>query len=144
MEAETMGRVAVAARIANWEDVKRSEDGAIGPEAVQQVEVSDASVDTGATYLALPKRFIEQLGLRPTRTKAAKTPLGLVTAQIYEPVKLTVEGRDCQPEVSAIDDSCPVLIGQIPLESLDFVVDPKGRRLIGNSDHGGEQMFDQF
>jgi hypothetical protein len=37
---------------------------------------------------------------------------------------------------------CPVLIGQLPLESLDFVVDPIGRRLIGNPDHGGEHMMD--
>jgi len=36
------------------------------------------------------------------------------------------------------------LIGVIPLEILDFVVDPKRQRLIGNPEHGGEQMFDMF
>jgi hypothetical protein len=36
------------------------------------------------------------------------------------------------------------LIGQTPLELLDFVVDPIGQRLIGNPDHGGEQMIDVF
>jgi hypothetical protein len=35
-----------------------------------------------------------------------------------------------------------VLIGQISLEGLDFVVDPVGQRLLGNPDHGGEQMVD--
>ena len=39
---------------------------------------------------------------------------------------------------------CPVLIGQVPLELLDFVVDPKGRRLIGNPEHGGEQMIEMY
>jgi hypothetical protein len=45
-------------------------------------------------------------------------------------------------DVSEIPNSCPALIGQIPLELLDFVVDPKGQRLIGNPDHGGEEMID--
>ena len=33
---------------------------------------------------------------------------------------------------------------QIPLEGLDFVVDPTCQRLIGNPDHGGKQMIDMF
>ena len=41
-------------------------------------------------------------------------------------------------------DTCPVIIGYVPLELLDFVVDPKGQRLIGNPEHGGEFMFDMY
>ena len=59
-------------------------------------------------------------------------------------VQLTVQGRDCRVDAAEIPDSCPVLIGQVPLELLDFVVDPVGRRLIGNPEHGGEHMFDLF
>ena len=40
------------------------------------------------------------------------------------------------------DDRCPVLIGQVPLELLDFLVDPVGQRLIGNPAHGGEHMIE--
>ncbi len=54
------------------------------------------------------------------------------------------DGRECVAEVGELPDECPVLIGQVPLELLDFVVDASGRRLIGNPDHGGEQMFDLF
>ena len=55
-----------------------------------------------------------------------------------------MQNRDCIVEVAEIPDECPVLIGQIPLELLDFVVDPIGGKLIGNPDHGGEQMIDMF
>ena len=48
-------------------------------------------------------------------------------------------GRDCITEVCEVPDECPVLIGQTPLELLDFVVDPVGQRLIGNPDHGGSR-----
>jgi len=47
-------------------------------------------------------------------------------------------------EVSEVDDHCPVLIGQLPQEALDFIIDPKDQRLIGNPDHGGEHMIDLF
>lgn len=139
-----MGRVTVAVEIANWDDIKAAEDGTLGDQPVRRIQVAEALVDTGATYLALPRRFIRDLGLRPTRQRRAKTPTGVVPSQIYEPVQLTVEGRECWPEVSEIDDACPVLVGQIPLESLDLLVDPQGRRLIGNPEHGGEHMFELY
>jgi hypothetical protein len=54
------------------------------------------------------------------------------------------KGRDCELRVAEVADSCPVLIGYIPLELLDFVVDIKNQRLIGNPDHGGEFMIDMY
>jgi hypothetical protein len=47
-------------------------------------------------------------------------------------------------DVAEIPDDCPVLIGQIPLEGLDFVIDPVAQRLIGNPEHGGEHMADLY
>ena len=76
--------------------------------------------------------------------KWAKTTAGVVSFGIYGPVELTVQGRECMSEVAEFPDQCPVLIGQIPLELLDFVVDTIGQRLIGNPDHGGEQMIEMI
>lgn len=39
-------------------------------------------------------------------------------------------------------DAVPALIGQIPLEMMDFVVDLQTRCLIGNPAHGGEQVLE--
>jgi hypothetical protein len=41
--------------------------------------------------------------------------------------KLPIQERDCVIEVAEIPDDCPPLIGQVPLEMLDFVVNPAGR-----------------
>ena len=43
-----------------------------------------------------------------------------------------------------VPNEVPVLIGQIPLEMLDLVVDPQGRRLIGNPEHNGEHILELF
>jgi len=45
-------------------------------------------------------------------------------------------------DVIEVPDSVPVLIGQLPLEHLDFVVDPRSRTLIGNPAHGGEHVYE--
>jgi len=144
MEILTMGKVIVAARIENLRDVLLSREGALADDQIRAVEVSDALVDTGATYLSVPRKLIEQLGLTRFRTRTARTTAGPVEFGMYGAVQLTVEGRDSLVEVAEVPDDCPVLIGQIPLESLDFVVDPKGQKLAGNPDHGGERMFDLF
>jgi predicted aspartyl protease len=143
MEPTTMGKVIVPAKIENLADRMAADqgDGAI---AVRTVEVPDALIDTGATMLSMPSRLINALGLKRRRTRRARTAAGIRDFGVYDAVLLTVQGRDCILEVSEVPDDCPVLIGQVPLEMLDWVVDPGRQRLIGNPDHGGEQMFDLF
>jgi predicted aspartyl protease len=144
MEIATMGKVVVAARMENLQDVYQVAEGALRVGQTRSVEVSDALVDTGATLLSIPRRLIEQLGLKRTRTRTARTAAGVVEFGIFQAVRLTVQGRECIVEAAEIPDECPVLIGQVPLELLDFVVDTAGQRLVGNPDHGGKQMIDMF
>lgn len=139
-----MGRVIVSARIENLADLYDAQKGRLPPEKVRAIEVHNALVDTGATMLSMPQRLIDQLGLRKRRTRTARTSAGVATFAVHEAVQLTVQGRDCLADVAAVPDDCPVLIGQVPLELLDFVVDPAGQKLIGNPEHGGEQMMDMF
>ena len=58
---------------------------------------------------------------------------------MYRAVRLTIQGRECISDVGEIPDEFSVMIGQVPLELMDWVVDPKGQRLIGNPEHGGIQ-----
>ncbi|HEX8203954.1 MAG TPA: aspartyl protease family protein [Isosphaeraceae bacterium] len=139
-----MGKVIVATTIENLDDLFEVNKGIRQPDQVRRIDVTDALVDTGATFLSMPRRQIQQLGLQRFRTRRARTSGGIVDFDIYGAVRLTVQGRDCIAEVAEVPDSCPVLIGQLPLEALDFVVDPVGQRLCGNPDHGGEHMMDLF
>jgi len=142
MEIECMGKVTVSARIEDLGDVYDAEKGRLQREQVRFVVVGNALVDTGATMLSLPRQLIQQLGLKRHRTRTARTTAGVISFGVFEAVRLTVQDRDCVVEVWEIPDDCPPLIGQIPLEALDFVVDPNNQRLIGNPDHGGQQMID--
>jgi predicted aspartyl protease len=144
MGTDAMGKVFVTAKIENLFDLVERERGALPAERVRSIEVTNALVDTGAESLMLPKRMIEQLGLFHFRTRNARGIGGVVPLRLYSVARLTIQGRDCTVDVGEIADELPVLIGQIPLELLDFVVDMKGQRLIGNPAHGGEHIIDVF
>jgi clan AA aspartic protease len=121
-----------------------SEKGLIRLEEARKIEVPDALVDTGATLLTMPTRLIQQLGLEKTGSKRVNRSQGTTEAGIYQAVRLTIQGRSCTMDVLEAPDSTPVLIGQIPLEHLDFVIDPRGQKLIGNPAHGGEHMYEMY
>jgi predicted aspartyl protease len=144
METATMGRVTTQARIENLEDLWDARRGQKPDADVRRISLADALVDTGATYLSLPTRYIRQLGLVKRGEKPVNTSAGRRKANIYDAVRLTIQGRDCTVDVAEVPDTVPPLIGQIPLEALDFVVDPVGQRLIGNPEHGGEHVIEMY
>jgi predicted aspartyl protease len=144
MGIDIMGKVLVTARVENLEEIFNTQKGLLAPEQVRTVEVNDALVDTDATILSMPKRLIDQLGLRLVRTRPARTTAGTMTVRVFGTARLTIQGRDCPIDVAEVPDDCPVLIGQIPLELLDFVVDPAGQRLIGNPAHGGDHILELY
>ncbi len=139
-----MGRVLTEATIENLEDLMLADRGLLPRDQVRRVQVSDALVDTGATLLAVPTRLIQQLGLQKRYVRKVTSTTGIGEAAVYGTVRLTIGGRECPADVMEVPDSVPVLIGQIPLEYLDFVVDPRGQGLIGNPAHGGEHMFELY
>jgi predicted aspartyl protease len=144
MGSATMGKTLVRAKIENLEDLYLVKQGKLKPKKVRSIEVIDALVDSGATTLSLPTRLLDQLGLEPVGRGRMRTAGGVRNMPIYEAARLTVQGRYCITDVHGLPDDCPVLIGQVPLELMDFVIDPKGQKLIGNPEHGGRWMLDLF
>lgn len=144
MGIDPMGKVPIPARIENLGDLFGASKGRITEAEVRRVEVDDALVDTGAFGLLMPIRVVDQLGLDPVRTRISGTISGESPITTYRAVRLTIRGRDCITDVSGIADHLPVIVGQLPLEAMDWAVDVKGWRIIGNPDHGGEEMVDVF
>jgi predicted aspartyl protease len=144
MESQTMGRVVVKAVIENVEDLLNVSNGTLAPEKVRRIEMPDALVDTGASTLSLPKQLIDQLGLRSFGTRRARTSAAPAVFNKYGVVRLTILDRDWTGDVIELPDDFPVLIGPLPLEALDLVVDMGNHRVIGNPAHGGEYIIDMF
>lgn len=133
-----MGRVLTAFKAENLEDLFALKRGLIRPKEVRSVHVKEALVDTGATILSLPTRMIKELGLDLKYNRLSETPVGLGKVKVYSPVRLSVADRECVVDVAEVTNRTPALVGQIPLELMDFVVDPRHRKIIPNPAHGGE------
>jgi len=139
-----MGRVTTEAVIENSGDLFEVSIGKLTADKVRRVVVSDALVDTGAYTLSLPTSMIKELGLYKVATRRVRTAAGTREVNRYSAVKLGIQERDVTVDVMEVPDDCPVLIGQIPLEFMDFVVDPKNQKLIGNPAHGGDWVIEMF
>jgi predicted aspartyl protease len=140
-----MGRVTTTATIENMKDLWEVECGMRVADQARRIALQDALVDTGATILSLPTALIRQLGLRKLSSKRVTSSHGGTTeAALYEAVRLTIQDRTCTIDVLEVPDNVPTLIGQVPLELLDFVVDLRGGKLVGNPAHGGEHVFEMY
>jgi predicted aspartyl protease len=137
-----MGKVIVKIKLTNLKDTFLKEAGVrkARPRAVE----AEALVDTGATRLYLKPSVIKKLGLVRTDTVRSQTTNGEAIRYKYEPVELELMGRRENFDVIEVPENVPNLLGQVPLEVLDFVVDSKSQRLIPNPAHGGEQMTEEY
>jgi len=136
-----VGRVIVDVTVANAYDVERCARGEIRSEEVRRITVQ-ALVDTGASLLCLPQSLVERLGLVFQRHKETRTAISTHRLGIYATAHVQVQGRDCNTEVMAIAEDRVPLLGQIPLEMMDWWVDPVNQKLVGNPEHGGEWMLE--
>ncbi|MGA2660437.1 MAG: retroviral-like aspartic protease family protein [Verrucomicrobiota bacterium] len=105
---------------------------------------TEALVDTGATRLYLQSSLINALGLHKEGDVKSKTTNGVRRRAVFEPVRLELMGRNGVFQVVEIDDDVPNLLGEIPLKYLDFVVDPRARKLIPNPEHRDKQMSEEY
>ncbi len=137
-----MGKVVVKVRLTNQGDlvVVHRKLSKAKPRTVE----AEALVDTGATRLYLQSSIVKALGLRKESEVQSKTTNGVRRRGVFEPVRLELMGRNGAFQVVEVDDDVPNLLGQIPLEYLDFVVDSRGQKLIPNPEHGDKQMSEEY
>ena len=134
-----VGRVTVDVVITNVDDLRGLERGDLPADQVRRLTVS-ALVDTGATFFCMPESLVRELGLPFNRLRESKTVSGALTLSIHGGARIEVQDRACDVEVMSLPEGRQALLGQIPLETLDFWVDLTNERLVGNPEHGGEWM----
>jgi clan AA aspartic protease len=138
-----MGRTFEKVKVRNYGDIAMVARGLLKEEAIREAEI-EAIVDTGATYLCLPPKIIEELGLLYSRSVSVTTANGEVKRRIFQGAEITIKNRSTQMEVMESDETTPPLIGFLVLEALDFVVDPKTQKIIPNPEHGGKWVVECY
>jgi hypothetical protein len=138
-----MGKVITMIKVANWDDLALLAAGA-RKEKPRALE-TNAIVDTGAVKLYLKSSIIQELGLRPIGEVKSRTMSNRTESRtVFSPVALEIMGRTGRFDVVEIPDALPNIIGQIPLEDLDWVVDCRNQKLIPNPEHKNGELADEF
>ena len=138
-----MGKVIAQIKVANWFDLESLAAGT-RTDKPRSLETS-ALVDTGAVKFYLKSSIIRELGLRPVGTIQTRTMSNRSEARtVFSPVALEIQGRTGRFDVVEISDALPNIVGQIPLEDLDWVADCKNSKLIPNPEHKNGELADEF
>ena len=130
-----MGKVMAKIRLQNVVDVANALSGHLRPDQVRSLEVRGL-VDTGATLLVIPEEIAAFLGLpeigrRPIKLADGRIPSFPVVGGLF----IEILGRQMTCDAVVMPIGTTILIGQIVLEALDLVVDPKSRDVFVNPDH---------
>ena len=120
-----MGEIRVKVRFESYDDKLAHQAGRI-PETAIRTRETDAVVDTGAVMMLLPLDLVEELGLKITgRTTALLANNQTVELPCAGPVHLTLVGRDWMTDCLVGPPGCETLIGQLVMERLDLIPDPR-------------------
>ncbi|MDR2730668.1 MAG: aspartyl protease family protein [Treponema sp.] len=133
-----MGNVFAEITVKNAGDIIKAKDGIIAEKDVRSVTMK-ALVDTGATTLIINEELSRQLGLSTVATRTANLAGGgKGSCNITEPVQIQWKDRFATVDAIAFPDGNP-LLGVIPLEFMDLIVDPVRRELVGA--HGDQAVM---
>jgi len=128
-----MGLVYAEIELINAEDLGVARRGFMKDGDIRQITVS-ALVDSGAYMMAIPEEARIQLGLETKEHRAVEYADGRVEElDVVGPMEIRFANR--RTVANAVVVGKEVLLGSIPMEDMDVVIQPRARRLVVNPQH---------
>ena len=125
-----MGNVSAEITLKNSREFFMAQNGLISNTAVRTLTLS-AIVDTGASTLVINEDICRQLGLSIIETRIASLAGGVrKECKITEPVQIHWKDRQASCNALVLPEG-NTLLGVIPLEFMDLMVDPVRHELTG-------------
>jgi clan AA aspartic protease len=127
-----MGKVFADIELLNGDDVSDARRNIIGEDEIKRIPIC-ALVDTGSDYLCINENIQEVLKLPFVKFKYAELADGrVVKCEVVGPVDIRFENVDCNCRAMVLPGDSEPLLGLIPLESMDVVIDPNlGELVVG-------------
>ena len=126
-----MGMVYAEITLKNAIDEGKAREGLIRKQDVRTIAVT-AVVDTGAASLVINEEQCEKLGLGIVEERNAKMANGRrVACKLTEAVEVCWKDRRWPCAAVVVPGAESVLLGMIPLEGMDLMINPKTQELAG-------------
>jgi clan AA aspartic protease len=130
-----MGLVYADIELINVYDMALAHKGYIQNHEIKKTKVK-ALVDSGAYMLSINEEIKLQLDLRVLDKIEAELADGsLRKVEIVGPVEIRFENRRTTIDAAVLPGDTEVLLGAIPMEDMDVLIDPRQQRLIVNPAH---------
>lgn len=119
----------------NGGDLEMARRHIIGEEEVKRMRVN-ALVDTVSYMLCINENIQEQLQLPVVEQRKAQMANGsIVECDVVAPVELRFKNRATTCRAMVLPGDSEPLLGAIPIEDMDVLIDPLRQQLIVNPDH---------
>jgi clan AA aspartic protease len=130
-----MGLVYADVELINGEDLALSRRGYLEEGQVRRMRVN-VLADSGAIMLTINEQIRTQLGLPQVDTRSAQLADGtLLNLPVVGPVELRFANRRTSVDAMVLPGESEPLLGAIPMEDMDVLVDPQRRQLVVNPEH---------
>ncbi|MDR2117695.1 MAG: clan AA aspartic protease [Planctomycetaceae bacterium] len=124
-----MGFVHAMITLSNSFDEGMAAEGLLSPELIRKTEVC-ALVDSGAFTLVINETLKKQLGLRVLETtKILLADGSRQECEVVGPIDIRFKNRHTVTSSLVLPTADEVLLGVIPLEGMDVIIDPKKQEL---------------
>jgi len=134
-----MGHVNTQITLKNIRDIFKAKEGNLPEDKIRQATIN-VMVDTGATMLVINEKLFGQLGLDAMGEREITLANDTrETCKLTEPVEINWENRSIAMPAVVIKDASDFLLGVLPLEGMDLMVDTANQRLVGA--HGDHQVY---
>ncbi|MCL2441954.1 MAG: clan AA aspartic protease [Treponema sp.] len=133
-----MGNVFAEITLKNNGDLIKVREGSKNENDVRTITLT-ALVDTGATTLVINEDICQKLGLSIIDTRTANLAGGIkMECNITEPVQINWKDRKVDINAMVLPGD-KILLGVVPLEFMDLMVDPVRQELVGA--HGDQNVI---
>ncbi len=130
-----MGLIRTEIELLSSEDMLAARRGRLPESEIKRAKVI-ALVDSGAYMLAINEQLKTQLDLAVLGNQVAELADGTrVSLEIVGPVEVLFENRSTSVRAMVLPGDAEVLLGSIPMEDMDVLIDPRQQKLIVNPAH---------
>ena len=127
-----MGLVYTNIELIRGADLVLCREGYLKEDQIKRLSVK-ALVDSGAYMLAINQSIKAQLNLQTVDEQIAELADGTqLRLEVVGPVEIHFENRRAMVDAMVLPGEAEVLLGAIPMEEMDVMVDPKQQQLIVN------------
>lgn len=134
MKKNDMGLIYATIEIINSEDIGLARRGIIDIDEIKRIQVS-ALVDTGSYMLAINEQIQSYLQLPVVEKRRARmADETTIECDIVAPVEIKFQNRRCTCSAIVLPGNSEPLLGAIPLEDMDVVINPQRQELTVNPD----------